>query len=319
VDKNQDPEARERFLNQLRLKYHKANKPEKAEMVNSAVMAYGYSRKAAIRTLNKAAREKPRQKAKRSKPSRYGAILPALRLIWLAANRLCGKRLYAIIPLYISRMSLSGDISLSAEHMGLLLAISPASIDRLLRVDREHARPKGFCTTRPGRLLLDQIAVKTFSQWDGTSPGCFAMDWVAFCGDSLKGEFVYVLSMTDIATGWVGLAAFMGRSERAFVEAVLSLKGQLPFALSGIHVDNDMTFINTYVYHFCIANRITMTRSRPNKSNDNCFVEQKNWDVVRKNLGYRRYDTPAQLAVIRRILPLLEVYQNVFQPSMRLL
>jgi len=166
---------------------------------------------------------------------------------------------------------------------------------------------------------VHQIKVKTFRQWDDTKPGYFAMDWVAFCGESLQGAFVYVLSMTDIATGWVALAAFMGRSEQAFVEAVLAVKGLLPFPLYGVHVDNDTTFISNLVFRFCVNNQITMTRSRPNKSNDNCFVEQKNWDVVRKNLGYQRYDTPEQLVLIRQILPLLMTYQNVFQPSMRLL
>ena len=207
----------------------------------------------------------------------------------------------------------------TSEQTDLLLTISAATIDRLLRIDRSKVRPKGRCTTRPGSVLLHQIQVKTFSQWDDTKPGYFAMDWVAFCGESLQGEFVYVLSMTDISTGWVVLAAFMGRSELAFTEAINMVKRSLPFPLSGIHVDNDSTFINNHVFRFCTSHQITMTHSRPNKSNDNCFVEQKNWDVVRKNLGYLRFDTKDQLEVIRQVLPLLAVYQNVFQPSMRLL
>lgn len=318
MDKILDREAREELLNRLRLKYHSLSKSEKAEAINAFILSTGYNRKSVIRALNKAAREKPTTKH-RQKKSRYDTVLPALRQIWKAANYLCGKRLHEALPIFISRMSQVGEIHLTDDQIDLLLSMSAATIDRLLRIDRSKIHPKGRCTTRPGSVLLHQIIVKTFSQWDGTRPGYFAMDWVAFCGESLQGEFVYVLSMTDVATGWMALAAFLGRSEYVFTEAILAVINALPFALHGIHVDNDSTFINNHVYRFCMNKQITMTRSRPNKSNDNCFVEQKNWDVVRKNLGYRRYDTPDQLAVIRQVLPLVEVYQNVFQPSMRLL
>lgn len=318
MDKILNREAREELLNQLRLKYHTLSRREKAETINALILSTGYSRKAAIRALNKAARDKPILKRQRRKPSRYDTILPGLRQIWKASNYLCGKRLHEALPLYISRMSQASELHLTDSQIDLLLTISAATIDRLLRVDRSKVRPKGRCTTRPGSILLHQIMVKTFAEWNDTKPGYFAMDWVAFCGESLQGEFVYVLSMTDIATGWMALAAFMGRSEYAFTEAILTVMKSLPFALRGIHVDNDSTFINHHVYRFCLSNQITMSRSRPNKNNDNCFVEQKNWDVVRKNLGYSRYDTQDQLAIIKQVLPLIEIYQNVFQPSMRL-
>jgi len=318
MDKILDRAAREELLNQLRLKYPKLSRSEKSDAINALILSTSYNRKSAIRALNKPARTKSAKPKPRRKPSRYDPILPSLRRIWKASNYLCGKRLHEALPLYISRMSQARELALTDEQTDLLLTISPATIDRLLCVDRSKIRPKGRCTTRPGSLLIHQITVKTFSEWNDTRPGCFAMDWVALCGESLQGDFVYVLSMTDIATGWIALSACIGRSEHAFTEAILTVKRSLPFSLQGIHVDNDSTFINYHVLHFCTKNQITLTRSRPNKSNDNCYVEQKNWDVVRKNLGYLRYDTQQQLVLIQQILPLIEVYQNVFQPSMRL-
>ena len=63
---------------------------------------------------------------------------------------------------------------------------------------------------------------------------------------------------------------------------------------------------------------ITFTRIRPYRKNDNCFVEQKNYTVVRRFLGYARYDTDKQLIIIKEILKLVEVYVNFFQPVMKL-
>jgi len=319
MDKILELEARQELVNKLRLKYHTLSKKEKTETINAFILSTGYNRKAAIRALNKAARDHPPTTKHRHRLSHYDSVLPSLRLIWKAATYICGKRLHEALPIYISRMSLAGELFLTANQIDLLLTMSAATIDRLLCVDRSKIRPKGRCTTRPGSATINQIVVKTFSEWQDTKPGYFAMDWVAFCGEVLKGDFVYVLSMTDIATGWVAYAAFIGRSEYAFTQAITMIMESLPFPIYGVHVDNDTTFINKHVYRFCLSHQITMSRSRSNKSNDNCFVEQKNWDVVRKNLGYQRYDTQDQLAVIRQILPLIEVYQNAFQPSMRLL
>ena len=319
MNKDLDQQARNDLLNQMRLKYHNASKKEKTEMINALILSAGYSRKAAIRALNKPARDRPQKASKRRKPSRYDSILMPLRIIWKASNHLCGKRVHEIIALYITQMNQANELHLTADQVDLLLSISSATIDRLLKIDRKKVRPHGRCTTRPGSILLHQISVKTFSEWNDTLPGYFAMDWVALCGESLQGDFVYVLSMTDIATGWVALAAFMGRSELAFTLAVTDVRNSLPFSIKGVHVDNDTTFINYHVYNYCLKNKVTMTRSRPNKSNDNCYVEQKNWDVVRKNLGYARYDTDKQLKIIQKILPLIVVYQNIFQPSMKLL
>ncbi len=99
--------------------------------------------------------------------------------------------------------------------------------------------------------------------------------------------------MTDVATGLTVCAAFMGRSQRFCVEAIEDVKPSLPFAILGIDSDNGSEFINAHLNRYCQRNSITFTRSRANKKNDSCYVEQKNWDVVRKMIGYARFDTHA--------------------------
>ena len=143
MDKNLDREAREDLLNQLRLKYHTSSKKEKAEMINAVLLSSGYNRKSAIRALNKPARNRPSKPKDRHKTSRYDSVLYTLRQIWKLSNYLCGKRMHEILPLYISRMSQTNELHLTSEQTDLLLTISAATIDRLLRIDRSKVRPKG--------------------------------------------------------------------------------------------------------------------------------------------------------------------------------
>ncbi len=125
--------------------------------------------------------------------------------------------------------------------------------------------------------------------------------------------------MTDIATEWVLLGAMLGRSRMACTQLIDEAAKRLPFPMRGIDSDNDSVFINHHMLAYCKANGLTFTRSRPSHSNDGCHVEQKNWDVVRRNLGYGRFDTPQQLALFQQVLPLIETYHNFLQPSFKLL
>ncbi len=78
-------------------------------------------------------------------------------------------------------------------------------------------------------------------------------------------------------------------------------------------------FINDHLLRYCRKNKITFTRSRPHRKNDNCFVEQKNYSVVRRAGGYRRYDAEEELKVLNSIYELLRLYTNFFQPVMKLI
>jgi len=314
-----DKSTREQLLNRLREGYFKASKRQKTEAVQTLMRLGGYARKSAIRALNKPLSSLPAPPSRRNRHSKYECVMPEIRAIWRASNFLCGFRLKAAIPLFLEHMVQSGELNPDARSRRLLLSVSDATLDRLLSSDRNRLRFHGRCTTRPGSLLYPQIPVKTFSEWSDALPGCIAVDWVAFCGGDDSGEYISVLSMVDIATAWVIYAPFMGRSDRHFTQALQDAFEDLPFPVVALHADNDTTFINNHALHFCKARSISMTRTRPYKPNDNCRVEQKNWDVLRRYLGYSRYDTPAHLALLVRILPLVALYQNLFQPSTRLL
>lgn len=49
-----------------------------------------------------------------------------------------------------------------------------------------------------------------------------------------------------------------------------------------------------------------------------CFVEQKNCSVVRRAVGYFRYDTEKELKILNQLYENLRLFTNFFQPLMKL-
>ena len=88
--------------------------------------------------------------------------------------------------------------------------------------------------------------------------------------------------------------------------------------LLGLDSDNGSEFLNAHLVRFCAVERITFTRSRPYWKNDQAHVEQKNWSVVRRLVGYGRYESEAALAQLNRVYDLLRVWTNFWQPSLKL-
>lgn len=312
-----DQHSKAELVRVLQKQYRKASKKQKSGIIDHLVAAAGYSRKHAIRRLT--ADVSARRAATRNRPRVYAAVREPLTKLWAIADGICSRRLQPFLPELISSLKQHSEICLTDEQEQLLLSISPATIDRLLASVRQKLLLKGHATTKPGTLLKHQIPVRTFADWDDQRPGFLEVDLVAHCGDSTGGEFINTLNLTDVASGWTICSAFMGRSQRFCVHAIRLATNKLPFPILGLDSDNDAAFINAHLSRYCQEQSITFTRSRPYRKNDQCHVEQKNWDVVRKTIGYARFDTSAQLAIIRRIYNLLAIYQNYFQPSRKLI
>jgi len=67
-----------------------------------------------------------------------------------------------------------------------------------------------------------------------------------------------------------------------------------------------------------MQNKITFTRSRAYRKNDNCFVEQKNYSVIRRAVGYQRYDSQEEVDILNELYKYLGNYTNFFQPVVKL-
>lgn len=232
---------------------------------------------------------------------------------------ICGKRLAPILKEVIPRLIRFGEIRPTEAAKDKLLKISAATIDRILAPERKKYKIRGRSNTKPGTLLKSQIPIRTFSEWNDKRPGFVEIDLVGHEGGNSSGEFLYTLDVTDVATGWTEIQAVKNKAQQWVFEALKDIRSRLPFPLLGIDSDNGGEFINDELFRYCKAEKITLTRTRSYRKNDNCFVEQKNYSVVRRTVGYGRYDTPEEQAIINAMYKEQRLFTNFFQPSMKLL
>jgi hypothetical protein len=199
-----------------------------------------------------------------------------------------------------------------------LLAISPATADRLLQRARAAGQPHGISTTKAGSLLKRQIPVRTFADWNEATPGFFEADLVAHCGDHPDGAFLSSLVLTDVATGWVECQALLYRSQDQVLQGLKRARQLVPFPMLGLDTDNGGELINTDLVAYCEQEQISFTRGRPYEKNDQCFVEQKNGAVIWQFVGYDRYEGEAAYRQLVELYRALRLYVNFFQPSLKL-
>jgi hypothetical protein len=310
--------SKRELLEVVRPRYLKASKVEKQKMLDEFTCATGYDRKYAIRALRNQVQNHLKGKTKTYKTIYRGEVVQALEQIWEIYGQICSKRLQPFLPEAIKVLERCKEIELPQATKELLLKISSASIDRCLRPVRINS-PHGLSTTKPGSLLKNLIPVRTFTEWNEERPGFMEIDLVAHCGESTAGQFLNTLTCTDISTGWTDVTALPRRSQEAVSEAIHRMRQRLPFPLLGIDSDNGSEFINDLLYRYCLDEKITFTRSRPYKKNDQAHVEQKNWSVVRHTVGYDRWETEQELALLESIYDDLRHYINFFQPSFKLI
>ena len=96
------------------------------------------------------------------------------------------------------------------------------------------------------------------------------------------------------------------------------LRGVTPLPILGFDTDNDTVFINETVKAWCDAAGVAFTRSRPYRKNDQAHVEQKNGAVVRRMVGYRRFEGLAAAEALANLYRPMRLFVNFFQPSFRL-
>ena len=309
--------SKRELLEAIRPRYLKANRKEKTQILDEFVAVTGYHRKHAIRLLKQGVKSGHPKKRGRRKIYQ-GEVVSVLVQVWEVCDRICSKRLHPFLPEIVEVLERHGELVISTETKKLLLQMSQATMDRCLQPAR-YGRRRGWSTTKPGTLLKKAIPVRTFADWDDVRPGFVEMDLVAHCGDSTHGEYLHTLNSVDVATGWCEPLVLANRSQRQVSAAIKDLRKRLPFPLLGIDSDNDSAFINHNLYRYCQKEKITFTRSRPYKKNDQAHVEQKNWSVVRRIIGYDRYESTEALALMEAIYQDYRLYVNFFQPVLKLL
>src|SRR5215469_18050717 len=146
-----------------------------------------------------------------------------------------------------------------------------------------------------------EVPIRTFNDWHDPPPGFCEVDMVAHGGTSVAGSFIQTLTMVDIATGWTECAPLVTRDGARVVEAIKYLQSQFPWLLIGVDFDNDSAFMNDMVIPWCRTQKLEVTRLRAYKKNDQAFVEQKNGAVVRRLVGYGRFEGIESARVMVRL------------------
>jgi hypothetical protein len=237
---------------------------------------------------------------------------------WEASDRVCGKRLRPLVASLVEAMERHGHLDLTPEVRAGLLAMSAATIDRALHDARAPGGGRKRRHAPPSAAIRRSVAVRTFDGWDDPAPGFVEADLVAHSGPTAKGSFVQTLTLTDIATGWTECAPLLVREQKLLTEVLSEVRKQMPFALLGFDTDNDSVFMNATVKTYCEEAGLVFTRCRPYRKNDQARVEQKNGAVVRRAVGYRRYEGLEATAALARLYAALRLFVNFFQPSFKL-
>lgn len=308
--------SKDELVKRTHPRYLQAKRADKSRILDEFVAATGFHRKHAIRVLRKGISVYRRERRGR-KRTYTGESVRAVAEIWRICGCICGKRLRPFIPNMVAVLERHNELVLDPETKDLVLQMSASTIDRRMAPFRPQ-RGRGLSTTKPGTLLKDAIPIRTFADWDEAKPGFLEMDLVAHCGDTVAGQYLQTLTATDVKSGWTECMILRHRSQQAVSAAMVELQARLPFPLLGVDSDNDSVFINETLQRFCEKEEVTFTRSRPNKKNDQCYVEQKNWSVVRKTIGYKRYESSEAKELFRAIYADLRLYVNFFQPVLKL-
>jgi hypothetical protein len=198
---------------------------------------------------------------------------------------------------------------------------SPAC--QYLRAQRRHNGRHLRGGTKPGSLLKHQVPIRTFADWDDKQIGFMEIDLVQHDGGNPSGIFACTLNLTDVCSGWTEMLAVRNKAQVHVFAALMQARQRLPFDLLGIDSDNGAEFINAHLISYCESycehEHITFTRGRVGRKNDNAFVEQKNWSVVRRLVGYDRFDMLKQVQQLNRLYACYRLYVNFFLPVTKLL
>lgn len=318
--------ARNQYLHTLISRsggYHLAARKEKSRILDEYCKVTGQNRKWVIHKLRTGSYIKTMRKEKgeerRTRKSVYdGNVVFYLIRLWNIFDHPCGQRMVSQIKTELKRLGRFGEIHISSEMEQKLQRISSSEIDRSLSAHKEKEHLKQKVDKKIHPLLYRKIPVKISSEQDRKTMGNIQIDLVEHCGQRAEGEYVYTLSTTDLATNWWQGGAVLSKGMQGVVRMLDVLRDRFPFSWKHFHSDNDSAFINGHLYRYSQREHLEFTRSRPYEKNDNFLAEQKNGRVVRRSVGYLRYDTQEEIKILNELYEIVGLYQNFFQPVMKL-
>jgi hypothetical protein len=308
-------EATKEYVLRMRTRYTAMKtKKAKGRVLDDFCATTELGRKHAIKVLR--SRRTPLQKSGRRRV--YGAdVTEALKAIWLTFDQPCSKLLHSGLTEYVASWERHHG-AFPADVRQRLAAISPSSMDRLLRPARRSTVPR---RRRPrGVAAVKREVPIRVGAWNVTEPGWIEADTVSHDGGCMSGGFVWSLTMTDILTQWTEIRAIWCRGAAGTVARIREIEAAVPFPLRGFDSDNGPEFMNWHLFAYFKDRTpaVVFTRSRAYQKNDNAHVEQKNGTHVRGLLGHERIDDPACVDALNQALLLASLWKNLYAPAMKL-
>lgn len=243
-------------------------------------------------------------------------VRAALKTVWFAADDCCGENLHPLIGEYIDILIRDKMWDHSSTATAKLRGMSVRTTRRMTeQFERSRGKGKGLSATKPS--ALKSIIPIFKGPWKDLPPGVKQIDTVALCGDTLRGDFIYILSAIDVTLYWYNLRAQWNKGQYATVSSLEHVERASPVAVVEYHPDTGSEFINWVAKAHCDLRKIRLSRSESGKKNDNMYVEERNGHVVRRYLGYTRYDCLDCVPLMNTLLDTLELYLNHFRAVKR--
>jgi hypothetical protein len=309
-----------RYLKEyLKLRRQLGKRTELSAVISTIESVTGMGRKSIIRRLRNLQLRDPAQAEHRGRSVYYTPdTTAALKEVWETGSEVCGELLHPMVSEYISILIRDKLWKHSDEATGKLLSMSMGTmknrINKFLKIRRKG---RGVSSTSPS--LLKHIIPIFHGDWSQKLAGTGQIDTVVHCGHSLRGDLVFTLNYIDVPTLWDILRAQWNKGQVATQESLLHIKEGLPWPLLEVHPDTGSEFVNWHMKGYCDTNDIIMTRSRPNHSNDNMHVEERNGHIVRKWIGYQRLDCVEAVDALNDVYAVLCPYLNHFVASRRVI
>jgi hypothetical protein len=312
-------DERRKYLHKVRLRYWAAQtKPERSRLLDEAQVITALHRKSLMRLLqgDLARKRRTRQRGKTYGPE----VEDAIRLIARSLDYPCAERLKPTLVRMARHLQAHGELKVSEATLEKLERISVSSVRRRLPASQHAAQRIAHRQGKPAPTSgLKALIPMRRMDWDERQPGHFEVDLVHHCGISTEGQYAHTLHMVDVATGWSECVSVLGRSYLVMQDGFERILARLPFTVQEIHPDNGAEFFNAHLWRFWREKvKVTISRSRPHHKNDNRFVEENNFSLVRAYVGYRRLDTVEQTRLLNQPYNKLWLYHNFFQPVLRL-
>ena len=299
-------------------RYWRTSRLEKGEILTHICVVTHMHRKAAVRKFATLQRRDPLRFEERGRSVYYTPdVTAALKDVWETGDQACGEDLHPMIEEYVLAMMALDEWRHGDETTGKLLAMSERTVKRrVVKFDRTRGLRKGLSTTKPSDI---HYIIPIFKgPWNDLPPGHGQLDTVGHCGASVAGDYAFTVNYTDAATYWVLPIAQWNKGQEATLLSMQVIKEKLPVPWLEGHPDSGGEFINWVAKSWFEQEHIRLSRSEPNRKNDNMYVEERNGHVIRRYLGWQRLDNPQVVPVMNDLYGILALYLNHFKAVRRI-